>query len=100
MEILIGEDFKITSDKMNVIVNRKVMKMDKPGKEGKPTGEFSWKETSFHPTFERAANKVLDERINASDAASLAEVVRVVERHRKDIETLINGVEHVFGKGE
>lgn len=100
MNLLIGQEYKITSDRLNVIVNKRVAKMDKPGKEGKPTGEYGWKEISFHPNIERALNFVLNQKINTSDALSLAEVVEVIQTHKKEVEALISAGNLSLGADE
>lgn len=98
MNILIGENHKITSDKLNIIVNRKVKKYDKKGKDGKPTGEYGWKEISYLPNIERALNFVLNEKISVSDAQSLGEVLMIIREHKKEIKALINGSNALEGE--
>ncbi len=90
MDIQINENYKLTSDKLNVIVNKKFPKYDGKGKDANLTGEFGWKEIGFHPTIERACNFIMNQEINTAEASSLGELIEVIQTCRDDIKRHIS----------
>jgi hypothetical protein len=83
MNIEIGNKYKLTSDKYNVVVNEQYEKQ----KDGEPSGEFDYKLSAspFHPDLERACLAILKMDILDSDAENLGELVQVIHSAKRDI---------------
>lgn len=75
MKIKIGEDWLITSDSMNVILNQRY---EKQNKEKQPSGEHDWKSVGFYKNLEHACIALIDKGIQAADAENLAEIHAVI----------------------
>lgn len=90
MNILIGQNYKITSDSMNVILNRKYEK--KQGKEPVAESEkYDYKQIGYYPNLERACQALLTYDIMKSDAENLAELMDVMTICRDQITEAIKG---------
>lgn len=88
MNIPVGEKYKLTSDKYNVVVNEKYEKQV----EGQPSGEFDFKLSAapFHPDLERACLAILNMDVLDSDAENLGELVQVIHKAKNDIREAVN----------
>lgn len=69
LRINIGENYLITSDSMNVVLNQKYTKEN---------GEIDFKAVGFYPTVEAAANGLLRKEILIGDAENLGELVGMI----------------------
>ena len=91
MDILIGENYKITSDTMNVILNRKYEKKQT----GEPLAEsekFDYKPIGYYANMENACQALLTREINVSDADNLAELMDVITKCRDQITEATKGI--------
>jgi hypothetical protein len=86
MNILVGEDYLITSDNYNVIINQRYEKKE----DGEGTGEFSYRSIAFTGQFESAVNYLLDREIRVADAENLSELHRIVMETKEDISKAID----------
>jgi len=69
LNIQIGENYLITSDSMNVILNQRYTKEN---------GETDFKAVGFYPTVEAAANGLMRKEISIGDAENLGELVGMI----------------------
>jgi len=82
MEIMVGQNYKITSDALNIILNKKYFKKDK---EGNITEEEAFKQIGYYNTLNVALNALIEKEIKGSDAISLDELQKHVEGVKEDI---------------
>ncbi|MGG0554862.1 hypothetical protein ABEY55_20015 [Priestia aryabhattai] len=75
MEIMVGQNYKITSDALNIILNKKYFKKDK---EGNLTEEEAFKQIGYYNTLDGAFNALIEKEIKGSDAISLDELKKHV----------------------
>jgi hypothetical protein len=93
LRIEINADYLLTSDLLNVIVNRKHIvdptkspnwaKREADGAD--PTPREEWREVSYHPTIDKAATWILEQTVRDSDATTLREVIEVTQRFNREI---------------
>ena len=91
MNITIGQNYKITSDPINVVLNRIYEKKqgDKPLAEGE---KYGYKQIGYYTTVERACQALLNYEINTSDAENLAELMDVMTKCRDQITEATKGI--------
>lgn len=80
--MLIGNDYKIESDGVNVTLSKKYII-----KEGKNAGSERWEGLTYHRTLEQALNECVRREINAT---YLKDVKKVVERIKQLEEELLH----------
>lgn len=81
MEIMIGKDYKITSDPLNVILNKRYVQKDK---EENVIEENAFKQIGFYPNLKSACIGLLTKGVNSSDAQSiegLKDYIAAVEKN-------------------
>lgn len=82
MEIMVGQNYKITSDALNIILNKKYLKKDK---QGNVTTEGGFKQIGYYTTLDGAFNALIEKEIKRSDAISLDELKKHVESIKEGI---------------
>jgi hypothetical protein len=93
LNILISAEYKITSDSLNVIVNRKYIvdptkSPNWPARQAKgadPTPREEWREVAWCPTVDKAVGWIMQRSIRDSDAESLSEIVEMITSFRREI---------------
>ncbi|MGK3722370.1 hypothetical protein ACSLFS_25185 [Priestia megaterium] len=65
MEIMVGQNYKVTSDALNIILNKKYLKKDK---QGNVTTEVGFKQIGYYTTLDGAFNALIEKEIKRSDA--------------------------------
>lgn len=80
MEIFVGEDYKITSDVHNLILNERVISKK---------GEKYYRAISYHTTLPDLARAMLERSIRKSDAESILKLSEAVNRIKKEIMTAV-----------
>lgn len=75
MNIKLNSKYRITSDKLNVIIEQYFV----PKEQGEPY----WKAISYHPSLDKAIMSLLDLDIRLSCAQSLQEVAECIQETRK-----------------
>jgi hypothetical protein len=88
LNVPIGEDYLITSDTYNVILNKKVEKKDK---DGNVTGE-GFKQIGFYPNLEKALNGLLAKEINVSQANTVEELFEVISKAKNEIVAAVKSI--------
>ncbi len=86
MNIRITEDYRLTSDPYNFIVEKRSI----AGEKAKNPGEELWKQISCHGSAERACKAVLKHRLLDSDAQSLQELIAVCRSTQEAIEASVS----------
>lgn len=81
MEIMIGKGYKLTSDTLNVILNKRY---DQKDKEGNIIGE-AFKTIGYYSTIYSACNALIEREIKDSDAISLDGLKKHVEDVKEQI---------------
>jgi hypothetical protein len=79
-EVYIGEDYKLTTDKLNVIINQKYIKKNKEGNE-----EEAWKQIGFYPNLEQACTRLLDKEINQAYVKDVKELLATIREAKNEI---------------
>jgi hypothetical protein len=80
-EVWIGDDIKITTDKLNVIVNQRY---DKQDKDGNLIGD-GFKILGFYPNLEKALVALLHKQILVSHVNSVEELLSVIRYSTNEI---------------
>ncbi|MCJ7988930.1 hypothetical protein MUB15_05995 [Priestia sp. OVS21] len=88
MEIMVGQNYKITSDALNVILNKK-------DKEGNVTEEEAFKQIGYYKTLDGAFNALIEKEIKGSDAISLDELKKHVEGVKEDIFEALKSIKSI-----
>lgn len=97
MNIEIGK-YLITTDKHNFIVNEKYEKRSGGiGKHGKPTGEFAYKEISYHSSIESALRKLLTLDLVNESIPNIDSLITTIQIHRNELEELYSRISSVVG---
>ncbi|ANY29229.1 hypothetical protein [Bacillus phage PK16] len=81
MEIFIGEEYKLTSDTNNVIINQKYKKKTK---EGEPV-QYDYKEIGYYPNVEKACVGLLDKKLRDSEVKSIKELMLLINETKLEI---------------
>lgn len=82
MEIQVTENYRITTKPLNVVINKRYEKEDK---EGNKTGEISYKEDGFYPTFEQACVAVINKEIIGCDVTTVEDLKVFIQKAVMDI---------------
>ncbi|QFP93404.1 UNVERIFIED_ORG: hypothetical protein Xoosp15_139 [Xanthomonas phage Xoo-sp15] len=86
MEIFIGEDYKLTSDTNNVIINQKYQKKTK---EGEPP-QFDFKEIGYYANVEQACIGLLNKKLRDSEVTSIKELMILIKDTKLEILAGVN----------
>jgi hypothetical protein len=96
LNITVNADYRITSDPLNVIVNRKYIvdptkapnwaKREAEGAD--PTPREVWKEVAYFAGVDLALKWIMNQRIRESDATNLAELLDEIKRFEREISAL------------
>ncbi|QAV89608.1 hypothetical protein ES963_16475 [Bacillus subtilis] len=99
INIPVSPDYQLTSDERNIIVKERYFsdptkapnwaKRLAENPEADPTPQEKWREVAYHPTVERALMDVMNRRLRASDAQSLAELARSIREFRGELAALL-----------
>lgn len=76
MNIQINEDYKLVSDKYNVILQERYEKEDK---QRNKTGEFDYKDVGYYPNVEQALKGFVRKATLNSKASSLKELTEEIK---------------------
>lgn len=82
MEILIGKEYKITSDPLNIIVSKRYVQKDK---DQNIVDENAFKVIGYYPDLESACVGLLRKSIHHTDASHLNELIGFIRQTEKDI---------------
>ena len=83
MELKINDNYKITTDSMNYIMNEKQVV-----KSGKKKGQVKWKSIGYYSSLESLFNNYFDVRLMKSNANGLSEVLKVCKEIKEEITTI------------
>jgi hypothetical protein len=96
LNIEVNSQYKITSDSMNVIVNRKYIvdptkapgwkKREAEGAD--PTPREEWREVAYFASVDYALKWIMNQQLRESDAANLAELLDEIKRFEREISEL------------
>ncbi|WP_407567976.1 hypothetical protein OKW88_21130 [Bacillus subtilis] len=99
INIPVSPDYQLTSDERNIIVKERYFsdptkapnwpKRLAKNPDADPTPQEKWREVAFHSTVERALLDVMNRRLRASDAQSLAELARLIREFRDELAALL-----------
>lgn len=85
MNIQLTDTYRITSDKLNIILEEKFEKRDGKGKFAQLTGEFDYRPIAYFRELEHLANSVVKREIINSDATNLYDIVHKIEELKEEI---------------
>jgi hypothetical protein len=97
LNIAVNADYKITSDALNIIVNRKYIvdptkapNWAKRQAEGAdPTPRETWREVAYCNSIEFAVKWIMNQQIRESDAENLTELVDEIKRFEREISAIL-----------
>lgn len=81
--IQIMDDYRITADNLNIVLQEKYEKKDGKGKNANGTGEYDWRDVSYHQNFKSLANSLIKKEVNNSIKAS---------QELNEIDTMMNNL--------
>lgn len=98
LNIRISEDWRITSDSHNVILNQRIMvdptkspSWEKRKKEGaSPEPREDWKEVGYYSSVERAMEAAVDKAVLKSDATTIQQLLQEITQLRREISDSID----------
>lgn len=90
MDININSDYRITSDPMNIILQKK--KVTKEGGTAKVVGKGYWINIGYFPNLEQAFKRCVDYEIMSSDLEGVIEIKKHLSKIHKDIENVMKCV--------
>lgn len=80
MQVDINKDWRITTDSMNWILQKRYITQT-----GKKKGEIRWESEAYCGSLGSLLNHYLDKRTKDNDAGSIAEIVNIIEEVREEI---------------
>ncbi|MEH6941620.1 hypothetical protein [Bacillus sp. JJ722] len=107
LNIEINSDYKIVSDSLNVIVQRKhnVDPTKAPGwAKRKAAGEVAklreeWRDASYHANVPQAIKAIGEQQVRDSNAGTLAELLAEIRSFREEIEARLGVEGNCKGRG-
>lgn len=85
MFIQLTDTYRITSDKLNIILEEKFEKRDGKGKNAPLTGEFDYRPIAYFRELKHLADSLIKREIINSDVTDLYDIVYKVDELRNDI---------------
>lgn len=82
MEILIGKEYKITADQLNIILNKRYVQKDK---DQNIVDENAFKVIGYYPNIESACSGLLTKGLHESDAKTVEELKSFMLTMKKQI---------------
>lgn len=99
MNIQLTDTYRITSDKLNIILEEKYEKRDGKGKSANFTGQFDYKPVGYFRKLNHLADWLVNMEIYEADITELYDVVNTIEKLRNDIaNTLIDKIILINGQ--
>jgi hypothetical protein len=97
LNITVNAEYKITSDALNIIVNRKYIvdptkapNWAKRQAEGAdPTPRKQWREVAYCNSIEFAVKWIMNQQIRESDAENLTELLDEIKRFGREIKAIL-----------
>lgn len=90
MNIAIGKEYVITSDPLNVILNKRYVKKDK---DENIVDENALKPVGYYPNLESALVGLLNKSIHTTDADHLNELIGFIRQTEREIIKAVKGHE-------
>lgn len=81
MNLQIGENYLLTADTYNIILNKRYKKQMK---EGEPI-QYGWQQSAFYPTIEKAFLGLLEKDLKDSDVTTINEMIKEIRRATQEI---------------
>lgn len=78
--MLIGNDYKIESDGVNVTLSKKYIIRD-----GKNAGSERWEGLTYHRTLEQALNECIRREINATYLKDVKDIVKRIKQLEEEL---------------
>lgn len=99
LNIRVNNDYKLTSDSLNIIVNqRRIVDPTKSpnwkvleAKGADPTPREEWNEVAYCRDIQQALEWIVNRQIKESDAETLTELLHEIKRFRREISEVLNG---------
>ena len=82
MEVVINDDWKITTDKWNFIVEKRSV-VTKKGSAN--LGKSFWKQEAYYPTLEQAFNAIVDRCLWRTRSDSMEDILDLLREVQTDI---------------
>lgn len=86
VNIQLDKEYKITSDSMNYILEKR---SNSPNKK---TGEYSWRQIKWTRDLSNMLRIWKELKIRTSDSTTIDEILEVVKKTDKDINKILKGV--------
>ena len=97
LNIEVNAEYKITSDALNIIVNRKYIVdptksprwAELAAKGADPTPREQWREVAYCNSIEFAIKWIMNQQIRESDAENLTELLDEIKRFGREISAIL-----------
>lgn len=93
LNIEVGSEYKITSDSMNLILNRKHIVDPTKAVGWKPGGETrkreEWREYKYFGTIDKALEFIVEQGVRESDATTIGELLAEIQAIRREISAVL-----------
>lgn len=83
MEIKLSDNFKITADSMNFILNE--YRYIEPRRGSDKQGRYGWVESGFYQTIQGACKAALQKAVIHSDKSNMNEIIKEMKKLHDDI---------------
>ena len=98
LNIRINDDWRLTSDQFNVILNKRYIvdptkspNWEKRKADGaSPELREEWKEVGYYPTIELAMDALVNKAVLSSDAETIPELLNEITQIRREISAVLN----------
>jgi len=96
LNIQVNDDYKLTSDDLNIIVNKRVM-VDptkapnwaaRAAKGADPTPRADWKEVAYCSRLDQALQRIVEQQVRDSDATELRQLIDEIKQYNRQITAL------------
>lgn len=85
--MLINEEYNLTSDPLNWILQKRFEKKKKEGEEDSPT-EYGWRDIGYYPNDKMALKDMIDREIRGTGIADFETVIKKIDELKETINKL------------
>ena len=86
VNIALDKDYKITSDSMNYILEKRSSEANEK------TGEYSWRQIKWSSDLSNMLRIWKELKIRTSDSTTIDEILELVKKTDKDINKILKGI--------
>lgn len=83
----INEEYNLTSDSLNWILQKRFEKKKKEGEEDSPT-EYGWRDIAYFPDYHMALRNIVDREIRGTGITDFETVIKKIDELKETINKL------------